>query len=119
MLSIDTCQLTTFFGQSWPMRPSRNPRLIRAFSAVLKARRLELQLTQEDLAGRCEIDRPFVTLMEGGSKHPTLSVFWRLAHGLELTAGDFATRIDDALARSPAAVDAMRPGLRVPTKRAK
>lgn len=119
MLSIDTCQLTTFFGQSCLMRPSRNLQLIRAFSAVLKARRLELQLTQEDLAGRCEIDRPFITLMEGGSKHPTLSVFWRLASGLELTAGDLATRIDATLARSSAPATVAQPTRRVPAKRAR
>lgn len=100
------------------MRPSRNPNLIRAFSAVLKARRQELQLTQEDLAGRCDIDRPFITLMEGGSKHPTLSVFWRLAAGLELSAGDFATRIDAALALSTVAGDAVKPARRVLAKRA-
>ena len=101
------------------MRPSRNPDLIRAFSAVLKARRLELELTQEDLAGRCEIDRPFITHMEGGSKHPTLSVFWRLAAGLELSAGDLATRIDATLSRNPAVIDAVQPTRRVLAKRAR
>lgn len=119
MLSIDTCQLTTFFGQSCLMRPSRNPQLIRAFSAVLKARRLELQLTQEDLAGRCEIDRPFITLMEAGTKHPSLSVFWRLAGGLELSAGDLAKRIDATLARSTAPGTDAQPTRRVTAKRAK
>ena len=85
------------------MRPSRNPLLIRAFSAVLRTRRLELKLTQEELAGRCDLDRPFVTLMEGGLKHPTLSVFWRLAGGLEMSAGDLAARVDAVLsARVPA-----------------
>ncbi len=83
------------------MRPSGNPLLIRAFSAVLKARRLELRLTQEELAGRCDLDRPFVTLMEAGTKQPTLSVFWRLAAGLELSGGDLAALIDTTLVRVP------------------
>lgn len=116
MLSIDTCQLTTFFGQLRAMRPSRNPQLIRAFSAVLRARRLELQLTQEELAGRCEIDRPFVTLMEAGSKHPTLSVFWRLAAGLELSAGDFAMRVDAILAQASAPTNAVQPARSISAK---
>lgn len=101
------------------MRPSRNPLLIRAFSAVLKARRLELALTQEDLAGRCDIDRPFVTHMEAGSKHPTLSVFWRLAAGLELSASDLAARIDSALMRVPSSVSAARPTKKTTAPRAR
>jgi len=59
------------------MRPSRDPDLISAFAAAIKARRLELGLTQEDLAGRIEIDRPFITLMESATKQPSISVLWR------------------------------------------
>lgn len=76
------------------MRPSRNLPLIQAFSAVLKARRLELGLTQEDLAGLIDLDRPYITMLEAGRKQPTLSVLWRIAAGLELSAGDLATRVD-------------------------
>ena len=76
------------------MRPSRNTALINAFSAVLRARRLELGMTQEDLAGAIELDRPYITLMEAGTKQPSLSVFWRLATGLQITAAELATRVD-------------------------
>jgi transcriptional regulator with XRE-family HTH domain len=117
MLSIDTCQLTTFFGKSQEMRPSRNPLLIRAFSAALRARRLELRLTQEELAARCELDRPFITLMEAGSKHPTMSVYWRLAEGLDLSAADLATRIDANLAQTPAPTKVAQPARRPAAKR--
>jgi transcriptional regulator with XRE-family HTH domain len=80
------------------MRPSRNLPLIQAFSAVLKARRLQLGLTQEDLAGLIELDRPYITMLEAGRKQPTLSVLWRIAAGLDLSAGDLATRVDAQLA---------------------
>jgi transcriptional regulator with XRE-family HTH domain len=82
------------------MRPSRNLPLIQAFSAVLKARRLELGLTQEDLAGAVELDRPYITMLEAGRKQPTLSVLWRIAGGLQLSAGDLAKRVDEQLARA-------------------
>jgi transcriptional regulator with XRE-family HTH domain len=82
------------------MRPSRNLPLIQAFSAVLKARRLQLGLTQEDLAGIVELDRPYITMMEAGRKQPTLSVLWRIAAGLELSAADLANLIDARLALS-------------------
>ncbi len=79
------------------MRPSRNLPLIQAFSAVLKARRLELGLTQEDLAGLVDLDRPYITMLEAGRKQPTLSVLWRIASGLNLSAGELATRVDKQL----------------------
>lgn len=79
------------------MRPSRNLPLIQAFSAVLKARRLELGLTQEDLAGIVELDRPYITMLEAGRKQPTLSVLWRIAAGLQLSASDLATGVDKQL----------------------
>ena len=77
------------------MRPSRNPLLVEALASVLKKRRNELGLTQEDLAGAVELDRPYITVIESGRKQPTISVLWRLAAGLQLSAADFAARIDD------------------------
>ncbi|MEX8518779.1 MAG: helix-turn-helix domain-containing protein [Leptothrix sp. (in: b-proteobacteria)] len=76
------------------MRPSRNAHLIEALAATIKARRNELGLTQEDLAGAIDIDRPYITLMEAAKKQPTLSVLWRIAEGLELSAGELMTRVD-------------------------
>ena len=95
------------------MRPSRNLPLIQAFSAVLKARRLQLGMTQEDLAGTIELDRPYITMLEAGRKQPTLSVLWRIAAGLELSAGELATRVDKQLALS----SRLRPPGRPPQER--
>lgn len=83
------------------MRPSRNPLLIRAFSAAIKARRLDLRLTQEDLAGRIELDRPYITMIEAGTKQPTISVLWRIAEGLEMTVAELAALVDERLAKMP------------------
>lgn len=83
------------------MRPSRNDRLIRAFSTAIKSRRLEMKLTQEDLAGRIELDRPFITLMEAGVKQPTISVLWRIARGLDLTVSELAALVDQRLGALP------------------
>lgn len=76
------------------MRPSRNQSLIDALAIEVKARRLELELTQEDLAGRCEIDRPFISLIEVGRKQPTISVLYKIARALELTFGEFCDRVE-------------------------
>lgn len=77
------------------MRPSRNALLVEALASVLKQRRNELGLTQEDLAGAVELDRPYITMIESARKQPTISVLWRLAAGLQLSAADLAARIDD------------------------
>ncbi|HEY1128896.1 MAG TPA: helix-turn-helix transcriptional regulator [Roseateles sp.] len=76
------------------MRPSRNQKLIEALAVEIKARRQELALTQEDLAGRCDLDRPFISLIEVGKKQPTISVLYRLASALELSFADFAGRVE-------------------------
>ena len=76
------------------MRPSRNQKLIEALAVEIKARRQELALTQEDLAARCDIDRPFISLIEVGKKQPTISVLYRLASALELSFADFSGRIE-------------------------
>ena len=81
------------------MRLSRNPLLIQALSATIKARRLELNLTQEALAGQVDLDRPFITLIESGKKQPTVSVLWRLAGGLQMTVAELATCVDERLGR--------------------
>lgn len=76
------------------MRPSKNSVLMAALAAELKARRGELGLSQEELAFRCGLDRPYVSLIEVARKQPTLSVIWRIADGLELSASEFAANID-------------------------
>jgi transcriptional regulator with XRE-family HTH domain len=76
------------------MRPSRNSKLIDALAVEIEARRQELALTQEDLAGRCDLDRPFISLIEVGKKQPTISVLCRLASALELSLAEFAGRVE-------------------------
>jgi transcriptional regulator with XRE-family HTH domain len=76
------------------MRPSRNLALISALGVEVKARRAELELTQEDVAGRMSIDRPFITLIEAGRKQPTISVLYALARALELSFGELAARVE-------------------------
>jgi transcriptional regulator with XRE-family HTH domain len=85
------------------MRPSRNQELIDALGVEIKARRLELDYSQEDLAGLCDIDRPYISLLEVGRKQPTLSVLHRIAGGLSLTLEELAGRIERRYAKAPGA----------------
>lgn len=82
------------------MRPSKNLVLMTALAEEMRHRRKELFLTQEALALAVDLDRPYVTLIEAARKQPTVSVFWRLAQGLQLSAGELADRVDERLRRS-------------------
>lgn len=75
------------------MRPSKNVELMQALAIEIKVRREQLGFTQEDLAGRCELDRPYISLIEVGKKQPTISVLLRLALGLELSLGEFMHKV--------------------------
>lgn len=92
------------------MRSSRYQELVDALAIEIKACRLELSYSQEDLAGHCELDRPFISLIEVGKKQPTISVLYRIAVALDLSFGEFAERVERrykrvARARSRAATD--------------
>lgn len=76
------------------MRPSKNLQLMQALAIEIKVRREQLGYTQEDLAGKCELDRPYISLIEVGKKQPTISVLLRIAHGLGLTLGVFMQRVE-------------------------
>ena len=76
------------------MRPSRNTLLIQALALELKVRRTKLGMTQEDLAAATSLDRPFLTLIEAAKKQPSLSVFWKIAEGLSLSAAQLAASVE-------------------------
>ena len=76
------------------MRPSTNLNLMKALAVEVKRRRLELELTQEDLAGRTELDRPYISLIEVARKQPTLSVLHKLAEGLECSLAGLMEQVE-------------------------
>lgn len=81
------------------MRPSKNVELMQALALEIKVRREELALTQEDLAGRVQLDRPYISLMEVARKQPTLSVLYKIAGGLEFTLAEFVERVEQRYLR--------------------
>ena len=92
------------------MRPSRNQELIDALAIEIKARRLELNYSQEDLAGHCELDRPFISLIEVGKKQPTVSVLYRISVALDLSFEEFAHRIERRYKRTARTRSRAAPG---------
>ena len=54
-----------------------------AFGHVLRQRRREAGLTQEQLALEADVQRNYVSLIERGVNQPTIAVLFKLAHALK------------------------------------
>lgn len=57
------------------------------FGEVLRACRLEKQLTQEQLSERVDVIRPFISALENGTRQPSLDMIFRLVKALGITPG--------------------------------
>ncbi len=62
--------------------------LQQAFGDRVRARRLELLLSQEKLAEVCGIDRSYIGSLERGGRNVSLNNIMRLARALQMDAGD-------------------------------
>jgi transcriptional regulator with XRE-family HTH domain len=55
------------------------------FGEVLREFRLAKQFTQSELAEKSSLDRTFISLLERGSRQPTISTLFKLAAALDLS----------------------------------
>lgn len=53
-----------------------------AFGKAVKIRRVELGISQDELADRAGMARSFLSAIELGTKHPTTKSVWKLAEAL-------------------------------------
>ena len=66
-----------------------------AFATVLRKRRRELGLSQEELAHRAGISMRYVSLLESVKFQPTISTMQALAVGLEVKLSDMIKDAED------------------------
>ena len=71
-----------------------NPRLQKRFGRVIRARREEMGVSQEELAHRASVHRTYVSMLERGISNPTLSVISDLADALETTISSLAVELE-------------------------
>ena len=74
---------------------SFEPKSAAAFGQVIRAQRLALGVSQEDLAHRASLERAHVGRIERGENQPTLWVVLKLAEGLGVMPG---VLVDEAMA---------------------
>ena len=54
----------------------------------IKSRRIQLNLSQEELADKCGLDRTYISLLERSKRNPTYISLVKLSKGLEIDIGN-------------------------------
>jgi transcriptional regulator with XRE-family HTH domain len=64
------------------------------FANLLKKYRQSHNLTQEDLAFMANVDRTFVSMLEGGKRQPTLTTLFALSKAVNREPSDLIREIE-------------------------
>ena len=71
-----------------------NDRLNVAFAAVLRARRAQAGLTQEELAARADMSARHLSFLETARRQPSLSALLALSEGLGIGLSDLTSEVE-------------------------
>ena len=66
-------------------------------SVVLKRKRTECGLSQEELAYMCDVDRTYISLLERKKRKPTLNVLFKICETLNIKPSNFIKEIEECL----------------------
>jgi transcriptional regulator with XRE-family HTH domain len=83
---------------------SASPSFQAALGLAVKARREELELTQEQLANDTELHQRWISNVETGKRNPSYGSLRRLAAGLELSTSELLARAESIEADESATV---------------
>jgi|HigsolmetaGSP11D_1036233.scaffolds.fasta_scaffold06096_3 transcriptional regulator with XRE-family HTH domain len=61
----------------------------RAIAKTLQGFRAQKRLTQEDLAGLCNVDRSYISMIEVGRNEPSVTKIFELCEGLGISVTFF------------------------------
>ena len=74
-----------------------------AFGEAVRELRVERKLSQEALAGRCELDRTYLSGIERGERNPSLTNILRIAEALAVRPAALFARAERIHAAGPRA----------------
>lgn len=66
-----------------------------AYASVLKRRRKEMMLTQEELACRAGLTRNYISLLEKSQRSPTLETIFSISKALEMKLSKMVSLIEE------------------------
>lgn len=70
------------------MKMTRDKQLLAVLAKNVRAFRKEVNLSQEELAFECEIDRTYISKVERGIANPSLLVLFKIANTLRVEIKD-------------------------------
>jgi transcriptional regulator with XRE-family HTH domain len=85
---------------------SASPAFQLALGLAVKARRHELEITQETLANDTDLHQRWISNVENGKRNPSYASLRRLAAGLGLSASELIARAEQLEKSGPPAFDA-------------
>jgi len=65
-----------------------------AFSRTLKEQRKAKGVSQEELAGICDLDRTYISLLERGKRNPSLETVFTIAKGLGISPSSLIKSVE-------------------------
>lgn len=68
-----------------------------AVSDALKSIRIKTQMSQEDLAHACELDRTYISGIERKTRNPTIKTIGKIIPSLNITEQEFLLTVIDIL----------------------
>jgi transcriptional regulator with XRE-family HTH domain len=68
-------------------------KIAKAFGNVVRARRIERKITQEQLGLDAGIQRKYVSLLERGENAPSLATVLRVSRALDIEPGALVTQV--------------------------
>lgn len=74
---------------------------LQIFGAVVRKRRTEQGLSQESLANLAGLHRTYISMLERGTRNPSLTVILQIAEALDTTAATLMTDIETKVTNSP------------------
>lgn len=70
------------------------------FGTLLRRMRKEAGLSQEKLAFEADLDRTYISLLEGGKRSPSLETLYLLSRGLKMPADQFLRVIGEEILKN-------------------
>jgi transcriptional regulator with XRE-family HTH domain len=71
-----------------------------AFGLILKKNRINMKLSQEELAHRSNLDRTYISLLERGQRKPTLNTIFVLSANLNIKPSNLIKEVESFMANS-------------------
>lgn len=72
----------------------QQPFVKQAIAKTVQGLRKKKKLTQEDLAGFCQVDRSYISMIEVGKHEPTVTKIFDLCEALGVSVPSFFTMVE-------------------------